>query len=218
MGTYLVIGVGRFGSAVATELYLMNHDVLVVDKNEERVTGITNQVTNIVIGDSKDEAVLRSLGIHNFDCVVVAIASALEDSVLTTIMLKEMEAKMLVCKAQNEWHAKILSQLGADKVIRPEYDTGKRVAHSLVQENIIDYLELSPDYSILELHTPAHWVNKTIGAIDLRKKYGIKVFAIRSAKTDKLTLSLDAQTLLYEGDILTLVGPKQNLDKINALK
>ena len=218
MKSFLVIGMGRFGSSLATELYQMKNDVLVVDKHEENITNIVNQVTNVIIGDAKDEAVLRSLGIHNFDCIIVAIANALEDSVLTTIMLKEMGAKMIVCKAQNEWHAKILAQLGVDKVIRPEHDTGKRVAHSLVQKNIVDHLELSPDYSILELHTPVHWINKSLGENDLRKKYGITLIAIRSAKTDELSLSINAETILYEDDILTLIGPTHNLDKINVLK
>ena len=218
MGAFLVIGMGRFGSSVATELYQMKNDVLVVDKHEEKITSVVNQVTNVIIGDTKDEAVLRSLDIPNFDCVIVAIASAIEDSILTTIMLKEIGAKMIVCKAQNEWHAKILTQLGVDRVIRPEYDMGKRVAHSLIEKNIIDHLELSPDYSILELHIPTHWINKSIGNIELRKKYSITVIAIRSAKTDELSLSLDAGTILHEDDILTLIGPKQNLDKIGVLK
>ena len=218
MKSFLIIGMGRFGSSVATELYQMKNDVLVVDKYEDKVTSIINQVTNVIIGDTKDEAVLRSLDIKNYDCVIVAIANAIEDSVLTTIMLKEMGAKMIVCKAQNEWHAKILSQLGVDKVIRPEYDTGKRVAHSLVQKNIIDLLELSPDYSLLELHTPSHWINKSVGEIDMRKKYGITLISVRSAKTEELNLSINPDTILYEEDALTIIGPKENMDKINVLK
>ena len=217
MSSFLVIGMGRFGSSVATELYQMKNDVLVVDKHEEKITNIINQVTNVIIGDTKDEAVLRSLGIHNFDCIIVAIANAIEDSVLTTIMLKEMGAKMIVCKAQNEWHEKILIQLGVDKVIRPESDTGKRVAHLLVQKDSIDQLELSPDYCILELRVPNHWINKSLVEINLRKKYGVTLIAIRSAKTDDLSLSITAETIMNEGDILTLLGPKEILDKISEV-
>ena len=218
MGAFLVIGMGRFGSSIATELYQLKHDVLVVDKYEEKVAAIVNNVTNVIIGDTKDEAVLRSLGIHNFDCVIVAMANSVEDSVLTAIMLKEMGAKMIVCKAQNEWHAKILVQLGINKVIRPEYDMGKRAARSLVQKNIIDHLELSPDYSIVELHVPAHWTNKSIGQNDLRKKYGITALAVRRTKTEELNFSLNADTMLYEGDILIIISSKKNLDKIDVLK
>ena len=131
MKSFLVIGMGRFGSAVATELYSMRNEVLVVDEHEENITHIMNQVTQAVIGDAKDETVLRSLGVQNFDSVIVAIADKLEDSILITMMLKEMGVKYVVCKAQNELHAKILSQIGADKIVRPEYDMGKQLAYSL---------------------------------------------------------------------------------------
>ena len=218
MGSFLVIGTGRFGSAVATELYHMKHDVLAVDNRESDVSAIVNQVTNVIIGDAKDESVLRSLGIKNFDCVIVAIASAIEDSVLITIMLKEMGAKMIVCKAQNEWHAKILTQIGADKVIRPESDMGKRVAHSLIQQNIIDYLDLSSEYGILEMFVPENWVNQSIIKNNLRRKHGINVIAIRSAGTGKIQFSPNAETVLQERDILTVIGSKQDLDAIGSLK
>ena len=217
MGSYLVIGIGRFGSSLATELYQMKHDVLAVDKHEENITKIVNHVTNVIIGDAKDEAVLRSLDIQSFDCVIVAMATTIEDSVLTSIMAKEMGAKMLVCKAQNEWHEKILVQIGADKVIRPERDTGKRVAHLLVQKDSIDQLELSPDYCILELRVPNHWINKSLVEINLRKKYGVTLIAIRSAKTEELSLSINAETVMCEGDILTLLGPSEILDKISEV-
>ena len=218
MGSYLVIGAGRFGRSVATELYQMKHDVMVVDANEDSVAAIVNQVTEVVIGDTKDEAVLQSLDIYSFDCVVVAMAGTIEDSVLATMMLKEMGAKMIVCKAQNELHAKILKQLGADRIIRPEHDMGKRVARSLVRRNTIDYLELSPDYSIMELLTPAQWVDKSLASNNLRRKYGITIIAVRSAETGKMSFSLSADAVLHEGDILTVIGTKKELDAISALK
>ena len=218
MGSFLIIGMGRFGSSVATELYRMKHDVLVVDEREENTAGIAGQVTDVIIGDTRDEAVLRSLGVHNFDCVVVAMAGAIEDSVLTTIMLKEMGTKMLVCKAHNDWHAKILTQLGADKVIHPEYDMGKRVAHSLAQKNIIDYLEISADYSIVEIITPALWADKSIMKSNLRRKHGITVLSIRSAETNKIHFSPNADAVLRQGDILTVMGAKKDLNVISSLK
>lgn len=131
MESFVIIGMGRFGSAVATELFCMKRDVLVLDEHEECIAPVMDYVTESIIGDAKDETVLRSLGIQNFDCVVVAIANKLEDSILITMMLKEMGAKFVVCKAQNELHAKILTQLGADKVVRPEFDMGRQLAHSL---------------------------------------------------------------------------------------
>jgi len=196
----------------------MKHDVMVVDEHEDAVAGIADQVTNVVIGDAKDEAVLRSLGVQNFDCVVVAIAGSIEDSVLTTITLKEMGSKMVVCKAQNERHAKILTQLGADKVIHPESDMGKRVAHSLARQNIVDYLEISPDYGVIEIIAPKHWLDKSIMKNHLRKKHGITIIAIRNAETDEVEFSPNADTVLREGDVLTVIGSKKDLDAICAIK
>ena len=218
MGSYLVIGMGRFGSAVATELHNMKHDVLVVDNHEENITDIVNHVTDVIIGDVKDETVLRSLGVKNFDCVIVSIADAMEDSILATIMLKEMGAEKIVCKAQNEWHSKILSQIGADKIIRPEYDMGKRVAHSLVQKNIIDYLDLSPDYSILEMTTPVNWIDKSISKIDLRRKYGVTLISVRNTETDVVNFSPNADTVLCKCDILTVLGSKRKLAVVTNLQ
>ena len=218
MGSFLVIGLGRFGKSIATELFQMKHDVLAVDIHEEHVSGIVDQVTNVIIGDAKDEAVLRSLGVQNFDCVVVAMAGVIEDSVLTTIMLKDMGSKQIICKAQNEWHAKILTQLGADKVVRPESDMGKRIAHSLARKNIIDYLEISPEYGVIEIITPAHWANKSIVDSSLRRKYGITVIAIRDAETARIRFSPHAEAVLHTNDILTIIGARKDLDKISELK
>ena len=218
MGSFLVIGMGRFGSSMAKELYRMKQDVLVVDELEENITDIMNQVTDVIIGDAKDEAVLNALDVQDFDGVIVAMAGTIEDSILITMMLKEMNAKSVICKAQNERHAKILTQLGADKVIRPEHDMGIRVARSLTQHNMIDFLEISPDYYIMEIVTQKHWVDKSIAKINLRRKYGITVLAIRSAKTDVVKFSPQADAVLEEGDILTVIGSKQELEAISFMK
>ena len=218
MASFLVIGMGRFGRSVATELYQMKHDVLVIDRNEDSVSDIVNMVTEVIIGDSKDEAVLRSLDIYSFDSVIITMAGTIEDSVLTTIMLKEMGAKMIVCKAQNEWHSKILTQLGADRIINPESDMGKRVAHSLARRNIMDYLEISPEYGVMEITVPAHWVEKSISKINLRRKHGITILAIREADTGNMRFSPGADTMLGEGDVLTLIGTKQDLEVVGSLK
>ena len=218
MGSFLVIGMGRFGSSVATELYRMKHDVLVIDEREDKVSGLINNVTEAVIGDAKDEAVLRSLDVYSFDAIIITMASSIEDSILTTIMLKEMGAKMLVCKARNEWHAKVLAQIGADRVINPESDMGKRLANSLARRNIMDYLEISSDYGVLEITAPANWVNKSLSKNNLRRKYKITVMAIHIAQTDEVIFSPGADVVLREGDALTLIGAKQALDSVSALK
>ena len=218
MGSFLVIGMGRFGSSVAIELYKMKNEVLAVDMSEDRATEIMNHVTDVVVGDAKDEAVLQSLDVKNFDGVIVAMAGSIEDSILITMMLKELGAKSVVCKAQNERHARILTQLGADRVIRPEYDMGIRVARSVAQRNMVDFLEISPDYCVMEVVTPKHWVGKSIVKNNLRRKYGVTVIAIRCAKTDKVKFSPDAEVVLCEGDILTLIGSKHEMDTICVLK
>jgi len=218
MGSYLVIGAGSFGSSVATELYKMKHDVLVIEEKENNVAGIVDQVTEVVIGDAKEETVLRSLDIYSFDCVIIAISGSIEDSIVPTIMLKDMGAKMIVCKAQNEWHAKVLTQLGADKIVRPESDMGKRVAHSLARRNIIDSLVLSPDHSIIEITTPKQWVGKSLAHNNLRRKHEITIIAIRSAENDKMAFHINADTVLQEGDVLTVIGTNKDLDTISALK
>ena len=128
--SYLVIGMGRFGKAIATELYNMKHEVMIIDEHEKDVTPVMNSVTDAIIGDAKDESVLRSLGIQNFDCVIIAIARQ-EDSILINMMVKEMGAKSIISKAQNELHAKILSLIGVDRIVRPEYEMGKQIAHSM---------------------------------------------------------------------------------------
>ena len=218
MGSFLVIGMGRFGSSVAIELCRLKHEVLAVDEFEENIAGIMHQVTDVVVGDAKDEAVLRSLDVKSFDGVIVSIAGAIEDSILITMMLKEMNAKSIVCKAQNERHARILTQLGADRVVRPEYDMGIRVARSLTQHNMVDFLEISPDYGIMEVVTPKHWVEKSIVKNNLRRKYGVTVIAIRCAKTDKVKFLPNADVILNDGDILTLIGSIHELDTIGVLK
>ena len=218
MKSFLVIGMGRFGSSVARELYRMKHDVLAIDSDEENIAPHMGEVTNAIIGDTTDEAVLRSLGVQNFDCVVVGIGESIENSVWTLMILKELGAKMIVCKAWDERHAKILSQLGADRVIRPEFDMGLRVAHSLTQRNVIDFLEISPDHSVVEIAVPAKWVDKSLAKNDLRRKYGISVICIRSKATGKVDFSPHADTVLGDGCFITVIGKKKNIDSIRELE
>lgn len=218
MNDFLIIGMGRFGSSVARELYKMKNDVLVIDEQEERISGIANHVTNAIVGDAKDEAVLRSLGIPNFNCVIVAIASAMEDSILTTMLLKEMRANYIVSKAQNERHAKILSMIGANKVILPESDMGIRIAHSLSNPNFIDYLEISPTHGVMEIAAPKQWVGRSIAENHLRRKQGVIIISILNKETGDTCFSPDADRVISKNDVLTLIGTNQDLEKVDALK
>ena len=147
MKQYVVIGCGRFGSSVAKTLYELGNDVLAIDRNEEIVQEIYEYVTHAVQADVMDENVLKELGIRNFDVVIVSIGSDLEASILATLIAKELGVKVVIAKAQSELHGKVLSKIGADKVIFPERDMGVRVGHNLVSSNILDFIELSPDFS-----------------------------------------------------------------------
>lgn len=158
---FAVIGLGRFGSSLAQELMELGYEVLGIDKNEEVVEDISELVTHAVVADATDEEVLRSLGIRNFDCCIVAIGDDIQTSILTAILLKELGVKTVVAKAISVLHGRALDKLGIDRVVYPERDMGIRVAHQLVTPNLLDYIELSNDYSIVEMKVPACLHNKT---------------------------------------------------------
>src|SRR5690606_23937023 len=155
-----VIGMGRFGSRVATSLYRLGYEVLAVDHNEEQIESVLTSVTHAVQADGTDEEALRAIGIRNFDVVVVAIGQDIQASILTSLILKDMGVEMLVVKAQTELHGKVLTKIGVDKVIFPERDMGLRLAHHLISPNILDYIELSDDHSIVEIHVTPLMVGK----------------------------------------------------------
>lgn len=162
MKQFAVIGCGRFGSSVAKTLYKLGNDVLAIDRDGEIIQDISDSVTHAAEADVMDENVLKDLGIRNFDVVIVSIGSDLEASIMATLVAKELGVKTVVAKAQNELHAKVLYKIGADKVIFPERDMGVRVAHNLVSTNILDFIELSPDYSIVEINAISEWENKAL--------------------------------------------------------
>ena len=209
MKQFAVIGLGRFGSSMAMTLSRMGYDVLAVDHNEEKVNNIIEHVTHAVQADAMDEQTLKSLGIRNFDVVVVAIGQDIQANILVTVMLKELGVKKVVSKAVTDLHGKVLEKVGADKVVFPERDMGVRVAHALVSKNILDQINLSPDYSIIELIPPAQLVNKTLGQGNIRGKYGVTVLAIR--RGNDVIISPGAEHLVKEGDVLVVVGRNEKL-------
>ncbi|MDD2481188.1 MAG: TrkA family potassium uptake protein [Lutispora sp.] len=212
---FMVIGVGRFGSALAKRLFDMGHEVLAVDIDEELIQEISDKVTHAIAADATDENVLRSLGVRNFDVGVVAIGDDIQSSIITTLMLKEMGLSYVVAKAQNEVHAKVLKKLGADRVVFPERDMGIRVAHNLISTNILDIIELSPDYSLLEFEVFSSWTGESLKNLNLRAKYGINVLAIKNnIGKGSINVSPKAQDLIKEGDILVVVGSNEDLLKL----
>lgn len=215
MESFLIAGAGRFGSSLALELSSLGHDVLVVDKNEERIAAIADHVTHAVIGDAKDENVMRSLGVRNFDVAVVALASNIEDSVLITIMLKEQGVKKVVAKAKSMLHMKVLERIGADVTVFPERDIGKRLAQRLSATNIIDFIELSDEHSIVETEAPHEWFGKSLGELNIRGQYGLNIIAARDRYATDLVVSPTAEYVIKEGDILIVIGENTDIEKLS---
>lgn len=213
---FVVIGLGRFGSSVASTLYSLGNEVLAIDTDEEIVQNISENVTHSVQADATDGATLRSLGIRNFDVAVVTIGSNVQSSVMVTLLVKELGVKYVIAKAQTELHAKILYKIGADRVIFPERDMGVRVAHNLCAANILDYIELSPDYSIMEVTAIKDWQGKTLRDLNMRSKYGINVMAIK--KGDDINISPSADDVIENEDVLVVIGGTEQLSAIEKGK
>ena len=209
---FAVIGLGRFGESVAKTLYTMGFDVLAIDSDEERVQGLMDSVTHVAQADATDESALKSLGIRNFDIVVVAIGQNLEASVLVTVLLKELGVPYVLAKAQSELHGKVLSRTGADKVIYPERDMGTRVARQLVSENIVDYIDLAADYSLVEVAAPPEFVGKNLRQLALRDKYGLNVLAIKRGR--EVNVSPLADDYIADGDLLVVVGDNNSIKRL----
>ncbi|WNR45536.1 potassium channel family protein [Paenibacillus roseipurpureus] len=206
---FAIIGMGRFGSSVAKTLSQLGFEVLAIDQNEETVQEVSAYVTHAVQADSTDEEALRALGIRNFDVVVVAIGEDIQASILTTLILKELGIATTVVKAVNDLHGKVLKKIGADKIVYPERDMGQRVAHHLISSNIIDYIELSPDYSIVEMRASSQMIGKSLRQLDVRAKYGCNVIAIK--QKEQMIIPPSAEESLTSDDILVLVGKNSNL-------
>lgn len=212
---YVVIGLGRFGRSVAETLFTMGHDVLAIDSDEDVIQNISDKVTHAVQMDATDEYALRTLGIRNFDVAVVTIGSNVQASIMTTLILRESGVKYIVAKAQSEMHAKVLTKIGADKVILPERDMGVRVAHNLISSNLLDFIELSPDYSVIEIQAPTDWYGMEILDLDVRSKYGINIMAIKS--TDDINISPNAKDKIKEGDVLLCIGNTEDLARLEHM-
>lgn len=212
MQSFVILGLSRFGQSVAKTLYDLGQEVLVIDENENIIQGISNHITYAMVGNVTDENVLKAAGIKNFDAAVVSTGKNLESSILVTQMLKELGMKHILAKAQNELHARVLTKLGADKVIFPEQDMGVRAAHNLVSTNIIDYIELSPDYTIIEISSPKQWEGKTLKQLNVRAKHGINIIAIKNGS--KINVAPTADYIINSNDILVVIGSKSDVDKL----
>lgn len=207
MKTFVVIGLGRFGISLAMQLFNMGYEVLAVDKDIDKVNMISDSVTRAVCGDAKEESVLKALGVRNYDCVIVSTGGGISDSVLITLMLKEMEIKQVVCKALNIQHKKVLQKIGADSVIIPEQDAGIKTAIGLVSDHLIDIIDLSDEYSIADSIVPENWVGKSIDELSVRKRFGVNIVAIKNQLDEQSVNITPAPDYVFrDTDIVVLVG------------
>lgn len=212
---FVVIGIGRFGSSLAKTLYALGNDVLAVDIDEDTVQNISESVTHSVQVDATDENSLRALGISNFDVAVITIGEDIQASIMTTLLVKEVGVKHIIAKANDELQAKVLYKIGADRVVLPERDMGVRVAHNLVSSSILDYIELSPDYSIAEIVAPEDWHNRSLKELSMRSNYGVNVVAIKH--DGDINASPNADDIVEPGDIIVAIGGTDELSKIENM-
>jgi trk system potassium uptake protein TrkA len=212
---FAVIGLGRFGKSVAITLSKMGYEVLAIDDDEERVQDLSDEVTHVVQADTTDEETLKALGIRNFDVVVVAIGEDVQANTLTALLLKELGVPYIVAKARNTLHGKMLVKLGVDRVVFPERDMGQRVAHNLVATNVLEYIELSPNLTMVEVTTPRTLVGKTLAQTDLRVKYKVNVVAIKRGE-EVIVPPVPSEKILDE-DILFVVGDTSGIHRLEEL-
>ena len=212
---FAVIGLGRFGTSVAMTLQQLGHEVLAIDADEDRVQKLSDVVTHVVQADTTDENSLNALGLRNFDAVVVAIGEDVQANVATTLLLKEMGIPYIIAKARNALHGKMLGKIGADRVVYPERDMGQRVAHSLVSANVLDYIELSPELSLVEVTAPGVFVGRTLAEANMRVKYGVNVVAIK--RYEDLIVPPQADEVIHECDVLIVIGPTEGLQRLEVL-
>ena len=211
MKSILLIGIGRFGKHIAMDLHRLNHQVMVVDDNEERINELLPYVTNAQIGDSTNRDFLESLGVNNFDVCFVAIGKDFQSSLETTCTLKELGAKLVVSRAASDVHAKFLLRNGADEVIYPEKQIAKWASIRYSSDHILDYIELDESHAIFEVSVPKAWLGMSILQLDVRKKYNINIMGIKQG--GRMNVSVSPDTLLTEDITLLVLGEYKALQK-----
>ena len=211
MKSILLIGLGRFGRHIAIKLDELNHQVMVVDNNESRVEAVLPYVRNAQIGDATNEDFIRSLGVRNFDVCIVAIGDNFQSSLETTSLLKELGAKMVVSRAARDVHAKFLLRNGADEVVYPEKQLASWTAIRYSADHIFDYVELDEEHGIFEISIPDAWIGKTVGELDIRKKYNVNIMALRC--NGVLDMNIASETLLGDDQTMLVLGNIKNIQK-----
>lgn len=211
MKSILLIGLGRFGRHIAIKLDELNHQVMAVDNNESRVEAVLPYVRNAQIGDATNEDFIRSLGVRNFDVCIEAIGDNFQSSLETTSLLKELGAKMVVSRAARDVHAKFLLRNGADEVVYPEKQLASWTAIRYSADHIFDYVELDEEHGIFEISIPDAWIGKTVGELDIRKKYNVNIMALRC--NGVLDMNIASETLLGDDQTMLVLGNIKNIQK-----
>ncbi len=217
MKRFAVLGLGKFGFYLARRLFESGHEVIAVDTDKEVVQNITDYSTQAIIADATNKDTLISLGIEEVDTAVVSLGTRMDHSILVTLHLKEIGLKEVVVKAITEDHRKILEIIGATQVIFPERDMAEKLALNLSSKNILDYLELSPGFSIMELAPPNDFIGKTIKNLQLRNVYGVQVIAVKELIPERINLVPAPDTVIKESDILIVMGKDESLKKIEEV-
>ncbi|MFZ3579699.1 potassium channel family protein [Virgibacillus sp. DJP39] len=209
---FAVIGLGRFGGNLCKELVSLGVDVLALDKRLERVQEYSPLVSHAAELDAIDKESLKAVGINNFNCVIVSLGEGIESSILATLILKEMGIEKVWVKARNEYHEKVLKKVGADKIIHPERDMAIRIANHIVSDKITDYIELSDEYSIVEIKASNKVAGKTLSELDIQANYGCNVIAIKQ-RTNNIVVSPSPYMKIDSTDILVAIGSNDNLER-----
>ena len=211
MKSILLIGLGRFGRHIAIKLDELHHQVMAVDKEDTRVDAVLPFVTNAQIGDATNEDFLSSLGVGNFDVCIVAIGDNFQNSLEVTSLLKELGARMVVSRAARDVHAKFLLRNGADEIVYPERQLADWVAIRYSADHILDYIELDEEHAIFEISIPEEWIGKTIGQLDIRKKYDINIMALKT--NDIMNLKISSDTQLSKDSTMFVLGETKHIQK-----
>jgi trk system potassium uptake protein TrkA len=210
---FAVLGLGRFGSKVARELFYKKQEVIVVDRDEEKIQGIKDEVTNAYLGDISDEQTLLEAGVADCDVVVVAESTNVEANIIAAQICKNIGIKKVICKAKNTLHGNILKKIGADQIIYPEQDTAIKLVSKLTSEGILDYIDLGGELSIVGINAQDHMLNKTLGELELRKKFNVTVLGIK--RGEEIVFNLTADTRIMRSDVLIVFGEVEALKKMH---
>ena len=212
MKSFIVMGCGRFGESCAQTLMDLDNEVLVIDEDYDKIKNISNDVTTAIQCDITDELAMKEIGLSNFDVAIISIGSSLTAAIMGTMLAKEAGVKYILAKAPSLREGNILKKIGADKIIYPERDMARRVAHNLTSKNILDFFQISPKYSMVEQKIHDDWINLNLQELKIRKRYGVTVVAVE--RKGDIIVSPSSDLKLMEGDILVIIGSNEQINKI----